>query len=87
MSWQGAGNFRARKETNPRRPCAGVVFRGIGEGVERCGISEAFEAGTIIVVNEVLEEGVSLGVGIELVFAFGFVGLRGVAAGRRRCGG
>ena len=47
----------------------------IVEGLERGEVAEAFEAGSIVVVDEAGEEGVALGMAFELILA-------GVAGGR-----
>ena len=47
----------------------GVQSRRIGYELGRGPVIEAFESGSIIAVNEVMEEGVALGVGMELVLA------------------
>src|SRR5262245_26280577 len=45
------------------------MSRLISKGLERGDVSEAFEACSIVVVDDALEEGVSLGVAGELVLA------------------
>ena len=47
------------------RPCERVRFRGIGKGLDRRLVAEAFQAGSIIVVDELAEEGVAIGVAGE----------------------
>src|SRR5215208_3411567 len=47
------------------RPCERVRSRGIGKGLDRRLVAEAFQAGSIIVVDELAEEGVAIGVASE----------------------
>src|SRR2546429_8571096 len=44
-------------------PCTRVRSRGIGKGLDRRLVAEAFQAGSIVVVDELAEEGVAIGVG------------------------
>jgi hypothetical protein len=55
------------QQLRPRRmgPCVRVRFRGIGKGLDRRLVAEAFQAGSIIVVDELAEEGVAIGVAGE----------------------
>lgn len=66
---------RCRQE--PRRECLPqlrvgprfrVVFRGIGECLEWCDVSEASESGSIVCMDQIENEAVSLVVGCEAVF-------------------
>jgi hypothetical protein len=58
----GAGR---RVKEGRRRPCERVRSRGIGKGLDRRLVAEAFQAGSIIVVDELAEEGVAIGVAGE----------------------
>jgi len=42
-------------------PCFRVWSRGIGKGLDRRLVAEAFEAGSIVVVDELAEEGIPIG--------------------------
>jgi hypothetical protein len=46
-------------------PCVRVRSRGIGQCQDRRLVAEAFEAGSIVVVDELAEEGVAIGVAGE----------------------
>src|SRR5215208_497917 len=46
-------------------PCERVRSRGIGKDLDRRLVAEAFQAGSIIVVDELAEEGVAIGVAGE----------------------
>src|SRR5262245_38462223 len=42
-------------------PCFRVRSRQIGKGLDWCLVAEAFEAGSIVIVDELVEEGVAIG--------------------------
>ena len=63
--------------TDPKasRPCVRVWSREIGEGLERSEVAETFKAGSIVVSDQTVEEGVAIGMagkGAPRAATFGF---------------
>src|SRR4051794_18205463 len=64
--WRRADEFHAPYRTDfMGRPREGVWSRRISEGLERCEVIETFETGSIVVVNETVEEGIAIGMRSE----------------------
>ena len=64
----------AHAAISQRRPCERVRSREIGESLQRRVVAEAFEAGSIVVGDEAVEEGIAIGVageGAACAAAFG----------------
>ncbi len=63
-------------------PRVGVWSRRIVKGFAWGAVAEAFESGSIVVMDDVVKEGVTFGVAVELVLAAvsggGLVGVDGV---------
>ena len=62
--WLGDGPrlTHTSRQIHHCRPCESVRSRGIVESLDRGLVAEAFEAGSIVVVYELAEEGVAIGV-------------------------
>ena len=67
MCWSAGGS--EERLPLPRHPGAGVWFRKIGQEVEWCFVIEAFEPGSIVGVDEVVNEVVSLVMAVEPVLS------------------